>query len=190
MPDVQPETAEIAIRLRHIGQLFNSLDPSPFREKDLDAAAEEFIVSWARELPHTAPLRIVVRLSPEEAARPETAQIAEALPAYFEYRARAIDQELRELHRIGWRAGVIGLFVLASCLTASQLLAPLAPNATTARVIEESFIIVGWVANWRPIEIYLYDWWPIRRRANLYRRIAAAPVRVVPDDAPASGRAI
>ena len=39
-------------------------------------------------------------------------------------------------------------------------------------------VLVGWVANWRPIEIYLYDWWPIRRRAQLYRRIAAAPVIV------------
>ena len=45
-------------------------------------------------------------------------------------------------------------------------------------MVEESLIIVGWVANWRPIEIYLYDWWPIVRRIRLYRRIAAAHVRV------------
>ncbi len=47
-----------------------------------------------------------------------------------------------------------------------------------ARMLEESLIIVGWVANWRPLEIYLYDWVPIRRRINLYRRITAAPVTV------------
>jgi hypothetical protein len=51
-------------------------------------------------------------------------------------------------------------------------------NAVVARVLEESLIIVGWVANWRPLEIYLYDWWPIRRRVLLYRRIAAAPLKV------------
>jgi hypothetical protein len=44
--------------------------------------------------------------------------------------------------------------------------------------VQESLIIVGWVANWRPIEIYLYDWWPIRRRRRLLARIAAAPVIV------------
>jgi hypothetical protein len=34
------------------------------------------------------------------------------------------------------------------------------------------------VANWRPLEIYLYDWWPIRRRIRLYERIAGAQVVV------------
>ena len=72
----------------------------------------------------------------------------------------------------------IGAAVLCACLVASQLAPQFIANATLARIIEESLILVGWVANWRPIEIYLYDWWPIRRRAQLYRRIAAAPVIV------------
>ena len=41
----------IEIYLDRIEQLFNSMDPSPFHEKDLDRDAEEFIVSWAQEYP-------------------------------------------------------------------------------------------------------------------------------------------
>jgi len=41
-------------------------------------------------------------------------------------------------------------------------------------------LIFGWVANWRPIEIFLYEWWPIVRRRNLYRRLAAAEVDLTP----------
>ena len=37
----------IEIKLRNLNQLFNTMDPSPFLEKDLDADAEEFIVNWA-----------------------------------------------------------------------------------------------------------------------------------------------
>jgi hypothetical protein len=48
------------------------------------------------------------------------------------------------------------------------------------RVIEESLIIFGWVANWRPIEILLYEWWPIARRRNLYRWLARAAVALRP----------
>jgi len=36
--------------------------------------------------------------------------------------------------------------------------------------------VFGWVANWRPAEILFYDWWPVRRSRNLYRRLAAAEV--------------
>jgi hypothetical protein len=172
------DRAEIAIRVHSIGQLFNSFDPSPFREKDLDDDAEDYIVSWVRELAPDAPFDLVIYLPPEEAKSPETAGIGAAFQRYFEDRARRFDHEERELFRIGRRSLGIGVLALIACLSASQLLAPLIPYPTLARVVEESLIFVGWVINWRPLEIYLYDWWPIRRRARLYRRIAAAPVIV------------
>ena len=36
----------------HVGelkQLFNEMDPAPFRDRDLNPKAEEFIVDWGRE---------------------------------------------------------------------------------------------------------------------------------------------
>jgi hypothetical protein len=44
----------------------------------------------------------------------------------------------------------------------------------------EGLIILGWVANWRPLEIFLYEWWPIARRRNLYARLAAAEIALNP----------
>jgi hypothetical protein len=167
---------EITLRVHTVAQLFNSLDPSPFRERDLDPRADEFVTAWARELPHGAPFAIVVELPSDEAARPEASGIGEAFANYFRQRAEAAERDLRELFRVGWRSLLIGLIVLAACLFGSQLIATNIRNNVAARVIEESLIIVGWVANWRPIEIYLYDWLPIRRRIDLFRRIAAAPV--------------
>jgi hypothetical protein len=169
---------EIAIRLRTISQLFNSFDPSPFRERDIDSGVEEFVVGWVRELPQSDPFTIAVILPPEEAAKPQAAGIGEAFHHYFHYRADMAGREMRELFRIGRRSLAIGLAVLITCLVASQVVAKVIPNHVVARVLEESLIIVGWVANWRPIEIWLYDWLPIRRRIRLYRRIAAAKVEV------------
>src|SRR5258707_10948990 len=45
----KPTTRRIEIYLENLEQFFNSMDPSPFHEKDLDDDAEEFIVSWAEE---------------------------------------------------------------------------------------------------------------------------------------------
>jgi len=50
----------IEIRVDEVAQLFHTLDPFPFREKDLDQEAEEYIVSWARELSSKQPIRIAV----------------------------------------------------------------------------------------------------------------------------------
>lgn len=173
-----PGEAEVAVRVRTVASLFNSFDPSPFRERDIDAAVEEFVVGWVRELPPGETFTIVVHLPAEEAARPDAAGIGDAFQHYFAYRAQMAERDMRELFRIGRRSLAIGVAVLIACLVASQLFAVIIPEPVTARVVEESLIIVGWVANWRPIEIYLYDWLPIRRRIRLYRRIAAARVEV------------
>jgi hypothetical protein len=47
----------LEVRLSTLRQLFNSLDPSPFHEKDLDREAEEYIVGWANEYPPSLTLR-------------------------------------------------------------------------------------------------------------------------------------
>lgn len=173
-----PETTTIAIRARSIAQLFNTFDPSPFREKDLDASVEEYLTDWVRELPPTAPFEIVVHLPAVEAASPDAERIPEAFAHYFTYRAENGEHEMRELFRLGRRFLAIGVMALIVCLTASQVAATTIPNPVAAGVLEESLIIVGWVANWRPIEIYLYEWVPIHRRIKLMRRVAAAPVTV------------
>lgn len=172
---------EIAIRLRSVNQLFNSLDPAPFLEKDLDDNAERFIDDWVRELSKNQPFYIGVHLPREEADNPETRQIPEAISNYFKARARMINFELRDLFRVGRRSLIIGMMVLVASFSASQIIPTFIPYAPLAHAVAESLILVGWVANWRPIEIYLYEWWPIRSRAKRYQRIAAAPIVVKAD---------
>lgn len=48
-----------------------------------------------------------------------------------------------------------------------------------AEIADEGLYIVGWVAMWRPLEVFLYDWRPIRHRA-LYAKLARIPVIVRP----------
>jgi hypothetical protein len=168
----------IEVRIRELAQLFNSFDPSPFHERDLDTDAEDYIVGWARELPATQALRIVVHLPEAEAEKAQDRGLAAALSNYFGERAGALERELREFFRIGWRHLSIGVLVLAACLIASQLFRTTLGAGPLARVLEESFIIVGWVANWKPLETFLYDWWPLKRRRDLYRRLQHAVIEV------------
>lgn len=170
----------ISVRVRELAQLFNSLDPSPFHERDLDTDAEEYIVGWARELPADVSLTLAVYLPEAEAAKARERGLSTALANYFAYRATTLDRDLRELFRIGFRHLRVGVPLLIGCLLASQLLPPVLPRPAIANLIEESLILVGWVANWKPLEIFLYDWWPIRRRRDLYLRLADARIEIMP----------
>ncbi len=106
----------IEVRLREMRQLFHTLDPAPFREKDLDEGAEEYLIEACREVGVRRP-------------------------------------------------------ALRRALVFSNVLVDPA-------LISEGFLILGWVAMWRPVEVLLYDWWPLARRLALLRCLAAISIEV------------
>ena len=161
----------IQLRLREITQLFNSLDPSPFNEKDLDHDAEEFIVSWARELPRKKPLHLIVHLERPLPPVLDAAAVASSVRHYFAYRATIVRLELKNLFSEGRQSFAIGSAFLTICLMLGRLIG--GRDAQPAwSIAREGLTIVGWVAMWKPMELYLYEWWPVRRRLMLLRRLA------------------
>ncbi len=171
-----PGSNQIEVRLRELAQLFNSMDPSPFIDRDLDAAAEEFIVSWAREMPHDAELELVIHLAtpppPDRATGTE-----EAVRHYFASRAEVKQRELRLLMRRGRFSMLIGVLFLAGCFALGEV-AQRAGSGPWNEFAVLGLHIVGWVAMWRPLEVFLYDWWPIRSDQRLLERLARMKVRL------------
>jgi len=170
----------IEIRVNELAQLFHTLDPFPFREKDLDREAEEYIVGWARELPANRPFKIIVHLPEKETQTKAARELREAFGRYFADRAGDVQGDLNELFRIGRRSLAIGALILISCLFSAHFVVEYLTDVAFKRMVEESFLILGWVANWRPLEIFLYDWWPIALRRDLYRRLSSAAIELKP----------
>ena len=152
------------------------MDPSPFQERDLDDDAEEFIVSWAQEFPRHDAVSLVIHVN-EIPAQPDAQHLVEtAVHHYFAYRAKLKRLELRHLLNQGRTSLIIGLAFLAACMIASQLLRR--QPGTLSIVLREGLIIAGWVAMWRPMEIFLYEWWPLLRKGRLYQKLSRLRVEL------------
>ena len=85
-----PIPAKCAVIEVHVGelrQLFDAIDPSPFRDRDLDPKAEEFIVGWAKDLPRDASLALVVDLDREAGLPDEAAVLRDAIHEFFRHRS-------------------------------------------------------------------------------------------------------
>jgi hypothetical protein len=176
--------AVLELHVAEVRQLFNAMDPAPFRERDLDPNAETYIVGWAREIPAGQPLGLVVHLGREAATPDNAALLRDAVHEYFRQRALAARRQLRQLFRVGRISLLIGLAFLGGAILLGELVAGLVAKESYGSIIKESFVIGGWVALWRPLEIFLYDWWPILSEARLLDRLAAMDVQV--QDAPAA----
>jgi hypothetical protein len=177
--DVLPQHCLIIeVRVTELRQLFNAIDPSPFRQRDLDPRAEEFIVGWASDLPADKPWALVVHLERPAKRADEAAILRDSIHQYFGQRVVTSRRNLRELFRRGRISLVIALAFLTACIAAGDAVAAYLGEGHLGGIIREGFLIGGWVAMWRPLEVFLYDWWPIRAEGRLLQRLSTIPVRI------------
>jgi hypothetical protein len=168
----------IEISVAELRQLFNAIDPSPFRQRDLDPRAEEFIVAWATDLPTDKPWALLVHLDRPAGRGDEAAVLRESIHEYFGQRVVASRRNLRELFRRGRISLIIALAFLAASIAVGDVVAGYLGESRLSEIIREGFLIGGWVAMWRPLEVFLYDWWPIRAEGRLLQRLSTMPVRI------------
>ncbi len=177
--DPSTAAAKIEINLSRLSQLFNSLDPSPFHERDLDQDAEDYIVGSAEEILRQRPLNLVIHLPADQLPQTGAPDLGEAIRNYFAYRETHERRRLRLLFRDGRIALVTGLAFLFCCVLLRELAFSFG-RGTVSNIIGEGMLILGWVAMWRPLQIFLYEWVPIRRRCRILGKLSKMPVIVQP----------
>lgn len=171
-----PKPWRIEIHLPALRELFNALDPSPLVGRDIDDRVEEYIVGTAGDAPLHSALELVISAPPEPSA-PKQEDVGDAVRAYFAYLRDAQRLRVRRLLREGRSAALMGLGFLAVCIALGQAARSFLPD-TAGDILREGLLIIGWVANWKPVEIFLYDWRPMRVRERLYDRLSRMTVIV------------
>jgi hypothetical protein len=139
---------------------------------------EEFIVDWASDLQAEKPLALVVHLDGSAGRAYEGGALREAIHEYFGQRVLAARWKLRELFRRGRISLIIALAFLTASIAVGDAIAGYLGESHLDEVMREGFLIGGWVAMWRPLEVFLYDWWPISTNVRLLYRLSTMPVRI------------
>jgi hypothetical protein len=102
-----------------------------------------------------------------------------AMRAYFEKR-RA--DESRCIKRLLWEGRITLFMGLVFLLFASALGEGLRAtfSGQFAGALASGLEIFGWVALWKPAELLLYEWIPVRRKRKLLTRLATMEVEYCP----------
>ncbi|KAB7648845.1 hypothetical protein [Polymorphobacter fuscus] len=167
------DRSRLAIHIDTETQLFNSMDPAPFRRRELDSAVVDYIIAFAEKAPSGVPLTLAIHIDAAAPGIDVAANVADAVCENFRRMAAAKRRQLRRLFHDGRISLVIGIAFVALSVAIGEAL------AGYAQVISESFVIGSWVALWHPINIFLFDWWPLRREARLYDRLSETTVQII-----------
>lgn len=163
----------IQVRVATVEHVFNSMDPAPISERSLNPEVADWIEEWAEDIDKDQPLTVEFYVA-EGRGTWADAVVSSALHHHFECREWQASRQLSKLWREGRLSLVIGLFAIAGFTAASHAIGTSANPVV--EVIHEGLAVVGWVSMWKPLDIFLYAWWPIRRERRACRRLAEATV--------------
>ncbi len=169
----------IDLVLRNVMQLFNSLDPSPFHEKELDPNAEEYIFNAVVDQPKKIPVKMVIYLPENSITGTTRESIILGIHNHFIYKSSVSDRELRRLFERGRLVLIIAMGILFMTLLARQYLSTLEQDILV-RMAGEGLLILGWVTLWEPAYIFIYGWWPIVQKRRVYDKITTMEIEVLP----------
>ena len=166
--------ATVSIHVRDLAQLFNSLDPSPFWDRDLDRDGAEFIEEEFSEKLSAKTWHLHVHTQVGAAL---AGDLQAAVEHYYERLANSARYRLRNEMRRGQLALLGGFGIFLVSMTIRGILTGLI-HGGAPRMLDEGLIIIAWLALWRPAESLIYDWVPLYRKRRLYQRLAAIRVSV------------
>ena len=176
---VTADCGVIEMHIQDLSHFFDPMDPSPSFGKDLSPNAEQYILDSVKELSTGVPSALVIYLDQSPKLPDEGRLVGDAIRVHFSRKSQLLRRKLRELIRRGRISLGIGLVFLAVVFSIAQLIVWLLGETGLAQLMREGLLIVGWVAMWRPLEIFLYDWWPIVGERRVHDRLSRIKVRIV-----------
>ncbi len=160
----------IEVRVKSAQQLFDARDPAPFRDRDLDDDFVEWINSSAREFSNQTPLKIVIYVEENEKSELSSEAIRESIRSFYSYKIELQRGDLKDFIRRAQIFFAVGLIVLVACLTGAQNLPQSQPPGALG-ILREGLVIFGWVSIWKPIELILFDWYPLYEKLRLFKKL-------------------
>jgi hypothetical protein len=163
----------IDVRAQKLDQLFDNRDPAPFRERDLDPALAAYLLDAGEDLVAHVEIAVVFWLEHE----PPHDELEHAYRGHFQHLLLRQRRQRRRSRRTGLVTLLLGIVLVVALFTLAQLIGAAVPGSIGAG-LKEGLVISSWVVLWRPVELLVYGWIPVRRERRIVERLLAATVSV------------
>jgi len=138
---------------------------------------EEFIIQETEKLQPNPESEITIEIL--EKTSFSVNEITSVIHRHFENKRESEKRKIHNALKLGAKSLLIAFVFLIIMFLLTRILLNIVPENSLLINLKELFIILGWVALWRPAELLLYEWRPFKRNANLFGRLAQCKVSVV-----------
>jgi hypothetical protein len=161
----------ISVAIEKYADIFNELDPAPFRKRDIDHDLRIYLEDSSLDIPlkHNIVLQFKVLNDLHDSEKEE--RIKTGLKTYFAFVRNELKAKIRKSREKS------AVYALASflLLSASYSLRTSVAGGAVLATLFEGINIVGWVFLWEAVSTLLFKNRDVRQRFGHYKRFSDAP---------------
>lgn len=165
----------IDVHVQNQQQLFDYRDPAPFRERDLDEDFVKYVLTSLREIPNPKAVKLMISFPNKIAEEVKVDVIENAIHTFFEYEVELSRRDMKLNFKEGQNALIFALMFLSICVAISSF-GLKDVTGWLQLTFKEGLTVIGWVALWKPMNLFLYEWWPILERMKRFEILNTIPV--------------
>jgi hypothetical protein len=171
----------IELRLMEASDMFEMPSSDLFSEYRNFLTGVDFCISELRSRPSPRPVRLEIRLPPEQIDDGVAGRLARTLHRYCDYRIRYNRRE-GQAQRVGGVSALrIGVPVTAVGLVLTVAATKIRPATSAANIITDHLgWVLAWIGLWFPIDQFLFYPLAYRRESRVLRLLASAEIDVQP----------
>lgn len=171
------ETAMIQLPVNDAGQLLIGADAVIPEMRRLKPDAEAFIVEAAEMFSFNKQIHLVISI--RNIGEAGVDEIEVAIREHFSYLQKRAARQVTKAVHLGWRSLIISIVFFVAIVSLTLAIVKRWPEGQISLMFRELLIILGWVALWRPADLLLYEWRPLKREARLYQQLAQCKVEII-----------
>jgi hypothetical protein len=171
------QSRPLSLRIPSLDAVFDNQDPHELSFRRMNDEWLEYVLELMDDHPGRGPLDTSLQITEDALAGWSHENLGSSIRRELHHYEEFLTRRLRENFRLGRVSLALGLLVLVF-FVALSMLANRLPVGGIREVLHEGLLIIGWVALWRPVEILLYDWWPIVADRRKVRRLLAGNITI------------
>lgn len=175
--DRDPETGNFIIKLsiNEYTDIFNELDPSPLRRRDVAQPVVDFLDDCSADIPLKYKFELQILCPREIMNEGREHRTMNGLRTFFSYMVLIYKKDLRVLSQKALMYFITSIVLIVVSLYTSARF----PSDLFFKTLVEGLSIGGWVFLWEAIVLSFFKSRKIRIKRARYRRLLAAPVSFI-----------
>lgn len=173
---IDKDTVVIEMALDEPFDIYDDKDPSPLKMRDFSKSVQEYIIEGVLVIPKNKKIRIDFYFYKFNITQEEILLLEKSYKAFFAYEIRLKHYEMKQKLKQGFRSMLSGLLFLFCCMHISRTFF-LSDSTLLSSFAAEGLNVLGWVSLWNPVQVFLYELWPISQKRKLLERSLRAQTK-------------